>query len=116
MPVTHRLFIQRLRIPTMIGLHPCERFEKQMVCIDLEAVIPPVKEDCIENTVDIDSICKLLCSAASKTHFNLLESLGEYFASLLVSEFNLRDFKLRVYKHKFIWFLEQHGVLIEYKS
>jgi dihydroneopterin aldolase len=110
------VFIQSLRIDTVIGIHAFERNIRQAVVLDLELGFDnrvPAASDDIADTLDYQRISERLSEYVSGTDFGLVETLAERCAELLMREFGVRWLRLRVGKPGALKAADSVGVVIE---
>ena len=113
------LFIRDLRIDTVIGVYEWERYVKQTIVFDLEFGIDctvPAATDDVVDAVDYKAVSKRLIEFVSSSRFNLVETLAERVAELLLSEFGMPWLRLRVNKEGALRGARDVGVLIERQS
>ena len=95
------IFIEGLEIETIIGLYEHERDIKQKVVLDIEMTIPEsdaASSDDLRHTVDYDAVSKLVTSYVIDTQYQLIESLAEQVASLVLGAFATDSLKLKLSK------------------
>lgn len=110
------VFIQALRIDTVIGIHAFERTIRQTVVLDLELGFDnriPAASDAIADTLDYQWISERLIDYVSTTDFGLIETLAERCAELLLREFEVCWLRLRLAKPGAIAQADAVGVTIE---
>ncbi len=110
------VFIQALRIDTVIGIHAFERDIRQTLVFDLELGFDnrvPAGSDSIADTLDYQRISERLTDYVSGTDFGLVETLAERCAGLLMREFGVGWLRLRVGKPGALSTAESVGVVIE---
>jgi len=110
------VFIQALRIDTVIGIHAFERDIRQTLVFDLELGFDnrvPAASDAIADTLDYQRISERLTDYVSGTDFGLVETLAERCAELLMREFGVRWLRLRVGKPGALKAADSVGVVIE---
>ena len=74
------VFIEDLRIETVIGIYDWERKIRQTVALDLDMAFDnrkPAASDRIEDTLDYKKIAKRLIAFVESSHFELVETLAE---------------------------------------
>ncbi len=76
--------VRELRIDCVIGTEPEERLAEQRLHIDLEVELERLGGDELANTVDYREMARLVRSLASTQRFQLIESLAEEAARLLL--------------------------------
>ena len=95
------IFIEGLEIETIIGVYEHERDIKQKVVLDIEMTIPEsdaASSDNLRHTVDYDAVSKLVTSYVIDTQYQLIESLAEQVASLVLGAFATDSLKLKLSK------------------
>ncbi len=100
-PMKDKIFLERLEVPCIIGIYDWERKIKQTVWIDLEMpadVRKAAAKDSIEATLDYKGLAKRTIQFVSESKFQLIETLAEKLAALLLQEFKLSEIRLRVSK------------------
>ena len=73
------VFIEELRVDTVIGVYDWERNIRQTVVLDLEMAFDnrvPAARDAIEDTLDYKKVSKRLVAFIAETHFGLVETLA----------------------------------------
>ena len=114
-----RIFLQDLEIEAVIGIWEWERRIKQTVRLDLELATDVRKaaaSDAIEDALDYKSIAKRLIQSVSESEFQLVETLAETLARIIVTEFGVPWVKLSVSKPGAIEGSRNVGVMIERSS
>lgn len=98
-----RILIRGLRLATRIGVPDAERAEEQELLVDLE-IVPPgsfaAMNDAIESTVDYQKVCERLAVLAASGERQLIETLADEMAKLVLADFGAR--RVRVEIRKFI--------------
>ena len=110
------IFIRDLRIDTVIGIFDWERQIKQTVVLDLEMAADCQKaaaSDRVEDTLDYKAIGKALIEFVGKSEFQLVETLAEGCAQLLIKDFGIPWLKLSVNKEGALRGARDVGVVIE---
>ena len=95
------IFIEGLEIETIIGVYEHERDIKQKVVLDIEMTLPEsdaANSDDLRHTVDYDAVSKLVTSYVIDTQYQLIESLAEQVASLVLGAFATDSLKLKLSK------------------
>jgi dihydroneopterin aldolase len=111
------VFIEDLRVETRIGLCPWEKAAPQTVALDIQmgidfAASAGVSDD-IRDTVDYAAVCARLRAELSARQFNLLESLAESVAALILEAFAVQWVRLSVAKLGTMRDAKRVGVIIE---
>ena len=95
------IFIEGLEIETIIGVYEHERDIKQKVVLAIEMTLPDSdasSSDDLRQTVDYDAVSKLVTSYVIDTQYQLIESLAEQVASLVLGAFATDSLKLKLSK------------------
>ena len=110
------VFIEDLRIETVIGIYDWERKIRQVVALDLEMAFDnrtPAASDRIEDTLDYKAVSKRLIAFVENSTFQLVETLAERCAEIVLKEFNVRWLRLKVAKPGAVRGAKAVGVVIE---
>ncbi|HEX6834602.1 MAG TPA: dihydroneopterin aldolase [Rudaea sp.] len=110
------VFIEDLRIETVIGIYDWERKIRQVVSIDLEMAFDnrkPAASDRIEDTLNYKSVSKRLIAFVENSHFELVETLAERCAQIVREEFGVAWLRLRLSKPGAVRGSKAVGVAIE---
>ena len=110
------IFLRDLRIDTIIGIYDWERETRQTVVLDLEMgadVAHAAVTDRIEDTLNYKAVAKRLQAFVGESRFQLVETLAERCAALLLEEFDLPWVRLRVNKEGAVTGARDVGVIIE---
>ena len=110
------VFIEDLRIETVIGIYDWERKIRQVVALDLEMAFDnrkPAATDRIEDTLDYKAVSKRLIAFVEGAHFELVETLAERCAEIVLGEFNVSWLRLKLAKPGAVRGSRSVGVAIE---
>ncbi|HMB60036.1 MAG TPA: dihydroneopterin aldolase [Xanthomonadales bacterium] len=111
-----RVFIEDLRIETVIGIYDWEREIKQAVSLDLEMAFDirrAAASDAISDTLDYKAVAKRLIQFVESSEFQLVESLAERCASIVLDEFPVKSLRLKLAKPGAVRGSSAVGVIIE---
>ncbi len=111
-----RIFIEGLRIDTVIGVFDWERMVKQTVTLDIEMAADcarAARGDRLEDTLDYKRVSKRLQQFVGEGQFGLVETLAERVAALLREEFDRSWVRVRVDKGGALRGARAVGVIIE---
>jgi dihydroneopterin aldolase len=114
-----KIFLRQLEVEAIIGIWDWEREVKQKVVIDLEMatdIRKAAESDSIENTLNYKSVAKRLIGFVSDSSFQLVETLSERIAEIVVTEFNVPWVKVTVDKPGAIRGSKAVGIIIERTS
>ena len=110
------VFIRDLRIETVIGVYDWERKIRQTISLDLEMatdIRPAAASDHIDDTLDYKSVAKRLIQFVGDSEFQLVETLAQRCADILLNEFQVPWLRLRLSKPGAVTGSQDVGVLIE---
>lgn len=111
-----RVFINDLRIPTVIGIYEWERAIRQTVTLDLEMccdVARAARHDRIEDALDYKAVAKRLIQFVGESEFQLVETLAERCAAIVMDDFGVTWLRLRIAKPGAVRGSREVGVVIE---
>ena len=95
------IFISDLRIETIIGIYDWERKVKQTVSLDLEMaadIRTAAATDSIEDTLNYKAVAKRLIAFVGDSEYQLVETLAEKIAEIVIDEFNVSWVRLKLHK------------------
>ena len=110
------IYLHALKIDTVIGIFEWERRVKQAVILDLDMATDIRKaaaSDKIADTLDYKAVSKRLIDYVGKNQFQLVETLAERVAEIILSEFDISWLRLRVNKKGAVRGAVDVGVIIE---
>ena len=113
---TDIVYLKDLRIETVIGIYDWEREIKQTVVLDLEMatdVARAAATDRIEDALNYKSIAKRVIEFVGAAEFQLVETLAERTAEILIEEFDVPWLRLTVNKKGAVRGARDVGVIIE---
>ena len=96
-----RVLIEGLAVETVIGVYDWERNIQQRLVFDIEMqtdISKAAQTDDLEYTLDYDAISRAVIALAENSEYQLVESLAEALAAMIVSEFSVSWLKLKVSK------------------
>lgn len=110
------VFIKDLRVDTVIGVYDWERAIRQTVSLDLEMhcdVAAAAKSDSIDDALDYKAVAKRLIAFVGESQFQLVETLAERCAAIVLEEFSVDWLRLRIAKPGAVRGSREVGVVIE---
>lgn len=110
------VYIRDLRIETVIGIYDWEREIRQTVSLDLEMgtdIRKAAESDSIEDTLDYKSVAKRLIQFVGDSEFQLVETMAERIADIVLNEYDVPWIKLRLSKPGAVTGSQDVGVIIE---
>lgn len=109
------IFLRDLRVETVVGIWDWERKIRQTVSIDLEMgtdIRRAAATDRIEDTLNYKAVAKRVQEFVGGSSFQLVETLAEKIAALVLDEFDLPWIRVRVNKPGAIRGAKDVGVTI----
>ncbi len=110
------IFLRDLRIETVIGIFDWEREIKQTVVLDLEMGTDAARaaaSDHIDDALDYKAVAKRLIAFVEESEFQLVETLAERCASIVLEEFGVPWLRLTLNKIGAVRGARDVGVTIE---
>lgn len=110
------IYLSDLKIETVIGIYDWEREIKQTVVLDLEMATDIRKAaatDSIADTLDYKAVAKRLIQFVGESEFQLVETLAERIAGIVLNEFAVPWVKVRLNKKGAVRYASDVGVIIE---
>ena len=114
-----KIFLSSLAVECIVGIWEWERRVKQTVIIDVEMATDIRKAaatDHIDDTIDYKKVSKRLQSFVGESQFQLVETLTERIAKLIVTEFGVSWVKVRLNKRGAIRGARDVGIEIERRA
>jgi len=111
-----KIFLYDLRVETIIGIWEWERKIRQTVAIDLEMsadIRKAAKTDSVDDTLNYKQVAKRLQQFIGESSFQLVETLAENIAAIVLDEFDVAWVKVKVNKPGAIRGARDVGVIIE---
>ncbi|CAB1274137.1 dihydroneopterin aldolase [Candidatus Nitrosacidococcus tergens] len=110
------VYLNNLRIETIIGIYDWERKIKQTVSLDLEMVTDVAKaamSDDINDACDYKAVAKRLIDFVGNSEFFLIETLAEQVSQIILQEFKIPWLRLKVDKLDAVRGAQGVGIIIE---
>lgn len=110
------VYLNDLRIDTVVGIYDWERRTRQTVILDIEMgtdIRKAAATDDISHTIDYKAVAKRLFSFVGESEFELVEKLAEGVATILLEEFNVPWCRVRLNKKGAVRGVRDVGVIIE---
>lgn len=114
-----KIFLSSLSVECIVGIWEWERRVKQTVIIDIEMAADIRKaaaSDHIEDTIDYKKVAKALLSFVGESQFQLVETLTERIAELIVTRFGVSWVRVRLNKQGAIRGARDVGIQIERRA
>jgi len=110
------IFLHGLKIECVIGIWDWERKIKQTLILDLDMAADirrAAQTDAINDTLNYKAVAKRLQEFVGQSQFQLVETLAEKVAEIILNEFKVRWVRVRVNKKGAVSGARDVGVLIE---
>lgn len=110
------IFLHDLRVETVIGIWGWERKIRQTVAIDLDMsadIRKAAASDSVEDTLNYKLVAKRVQQFVADSSFQLVETLAERIAEIVLGEFEVAWVRVRVNKPGAIRGARDVGILIE---
>ena len=114
--MTDRIIVQDLRVSATVGVNRWEQAAPQTVAVDLEIAIDAAKAaagDQLSDTVDYKRASREIAALAASRPFQLVETLAEAIASLILDGHGARWVKVTARKPWALRNARDVGVVIE---
>lgn len=111
-----KIFLSQLSVECIVGIWDWERRVKQTVVIDVEMAADirrAAATDSIEDTIDYKRVAKRLLAFVGDSQYQLVETLTEQIARIIVTEFGVTWVKVRLNKRGAIRGARDVGIEIE---
>lgn len=110
------IYLTDLRVETVIGIFDWERRIRQTVSIDLEMAVDirrAAATDSIDDTLNYKAVAKRIIAFVEASEFQLVETLTERIAQIVLEEFQVPWVRVRLNKRGAVRFAQDVGVIIE---
>lgn len=110
------IFLQQLRIDTVIGIYDWERKIRQTVVFDIEMgadIAAAAATDSIDDTLNYKAVAKRVTAFVEQSRFGLVETLAENVAQIIRREFDVPWVRVTLNKAGAIRGALGVGVIIE---
>jgi dihydroneopterin aldolase len=110
------IYLHDLKIDCVLGIWDWERHTTQTVTFDIDMaadVRQAAASDRIEDTINYKAVAKRLVAYVGTSQFQLVETLAEKTAELILNEFPIRWVRVRVNKRGAVRGAADVGVIVE---
>jgi len=111
-----KIFLKELTTETVIGIFDWEREVKQTIAIDLEMsadIRRAARTDSIDDTLNYKAVAKRVLAFVQGTRFQLVETLSEEVARVILTEFPVEWVRVTLHKPGAIRHSKDVGIMIE---
>jgi len=113
------IFIEKLRVDTIIGVYPNERVTKQPLIIDINIsydTAQAMASDNLKYALDYHQVCKDVHVFVSESSYHLIETLAECIAQNILKIDGVLEVKIRLSKPNALDLAENVGICIHRKN
>ncbi len=110
------VFIEDLRIETIIGIYDWEREIKQTIALDIEMAadnLKPASSENIDDALNYKAVSKRMIAFTEESRFQLVETLAESLVEIILNEFDVPWCRLKLSKLGAVTGSRSVGVIIE---
>lgn len=111
-----KIFIEGLQIEALIGVHDWERRIRQPLQFDIEMAFDnraAAASDALAGTLDYQAVSERIIEYVLQSGFELIETLAERVADIILSEFGVAHVRLKLSKPGAVPAARAVGVIIE---
>jgi dihydroneopterin aldolase len=111
-----KIFLTGLTVECIVGIWAWERQVKQTVVLDIEMaadIRKAANSDHIDDTIDYKKVSKRLLAFIGESQFQLVETLTERVAEIIVKEFHVPWVKVKLNKQGALRGSRDVGIVIE---
>lgn len=113
---TDMIYIKDLKVRALIGIYAWERQVPQAIVLDIDMATDIAKAaatDQIEDTLNYKAVAKRVIHFVEQSQFELVETLAERIAELIIAEFQVPWLRLRLNKKGALRGAQDVGLIIE---
>lgn len=110
------IYLHDLRVDAVIGIFEWERRVKQTIVLDLDMaadIRKAASSDDIHDTLDYKAVAKRVMTFVESSRFELVETLAERIAEIVMQEFSVPWLRLRLNKQGAVRGARDVGIIIE---
>ena len=110
------IYLHDLRVDAVIGIFEWERRVKQTIVLDLDMaadIRKAASSDNIRDTLDYKAVAKRITGFVEASRFELVETLAERIAEIIIQEFSVPWLRLRLNKQGAVRGARDVGIIIE---
>jgi dihydroneopterin aldolase len=110
------IFIHALKTEAIIGIFDWERQVKQTVVLDIEMSVDirkAARSDSVDDTLNYKRVAKRVLAFVGESQFQLVETLSEHIAMLILEEFQVASVRIVLSKPGAVRSSRDVGIMIE---
>ena len=117
--MSDKILIRQLEVDAFIGIHTWEKQQTQPLYFDLDLSFdcsPAAHSDDIKDALDYFKVCRQVTAFVAASNYELIETLAEQVAALVIKQFACKKIKLTLYKPNAIANTQTVGIRIVRKA
>lgn len=117
--MSDKILIRQLEVDAIIGIHQWEKQQAQPLLFDMDLSFDcslAAQSDDIKDALDYFEVCRLVTEFVTASTYELIETLAEQVAALVLKQFACKKIKLTLYKPNAIANTETVGICIVRKT
>lgn len=110
------IYLNNLQVDAVIGIYDWERRTRQRLILDIEIGVDirgAARTDNIDDTLNYKAVAKRVIAFVSDSRYQLVETLAENIAAVILEEFSVPWCRLRLNKQGAVKGVRDVGVVIE---
>ncbi|WP_415886982.1 dihydroneopterin aldolase [Neptuniibacter sp. QD37_6] len=110
------VYIRELEVETIIGIYDWERDIRQRINLDLDMgtdIRQAANTEDVDNTLNYKTVSDRLIEFIEQSEFQLVETMAEQIAEIVMTEFGVKWLRLRLGKPGAVPQAKDVGVIIE---
>ncbi len=110
------VFIEDLRINTIIGIYDWEREVKQTIALDIEMAFDntaAASSESIDDALNYKAVAKRMIAFTEESQFQLVETLSERLIEIIMGEFGVPWCRLKLSKLGAVTGSKSVGIVLE---
>ncbi|WP_415900121.1 dihydroneopterin aldolase [Neptuniibacter sp. QD29_5] len=110
------VYIRELEVETIIGIYDWEREIRQRINLDLDMgtdIRQAANTEDVDNTLNYKTVSDRLIEFIEQSEFQLVETMAEQIAEIVMTEFGVKWLRLRLGKPGAVPQAKDVGVIIE---
>jgi len=110
------VYIRELEVETIIGIYDWEREIRQRINLDLDLgtdIRQAANTEDVDNTLNYKTVSDRLIEFIEQSEFQLVETMAEQIAEIVMTEFGVKWLRLRLGKPGAVPQAKDVGVIIE---
>ena len=113
--MSDKIIIRQLEVNAVIGIHQWEKQQTQTLLFDMDLSFDcrqAAQSDDIKDALDYFEVCSQVTEFVQNSRYELIETLAEQVAALVLKQFTCQKIKLKLFKPQAIENTQTVGVSI----